>query len=192
MPQASRATSDKGVGGQSRSGWVKTICGAIFLLSAVFSSASAQIVASQGSAGTLTWPVTATNDTVMTLDGAQISVDAPSYFNVQASSIKGPVSIAAGQTQNFTVDYLIGTLPQGTTGFTVNLHLTFGAPNVAAKPRDTSVMFILAGPVSRGEAARETVLVRRRHSRRQKFRCRWRGNFPGAIHLGVRRERTVP
>ncbi|MBI5202960.1 MAG: LamG domain-containing protein, partial [Elusimicrobia bacterium] len=121
-------------------------CGLVGL--AVFASlcllgslAAAQNVVGPNSAGTIQWTVSATQDTAMTLDGVQITIDAPSYFTVQPTSVLGPVSILAGGNKVFSIDYQLNDAPSDVTDFQVNLHASFGQSNVAANIRDTSVSF---------------------------------------------------
>lgn len=85
----------------------------------------AQTFVKPGDTGAINFPIENDIESVALAEGAEITVDAPSYFTVKNTSILGPSSKDPGQTKTFVVNYEIGQdAPDGSFSANLNFKAT--------------------------------------------------------------------
>ena len=103
----------------------------------------AQTFVKPGDTGTIEFPIGNDSESVALAEGAEITVDAPSYFIVKNTSVLGPVSEDPAQTKTFIVNYEIGQdAPDGSFSTKLNFSATTLPIDPAPDTVSASVDFI--------------------------------------------------
>lgn len=117
------------------------------LWTALMGSASAEVFVKPGDVNFIEFPIEHLLDSAADIENLELSIVGPTDFIVQATSIKGPVTLSPGQSKTFRIDYEIAAgAPEGP----FNVELSFTATTEDVDPKlddlDTSVDF----PIGRG------------------------------------------
>lgn len=115
---------------------------------------AAQTFVRPGDTGSIDFPIESDVESAVLAEGVEVTVEAPAHFTVKGTSIKGPLTIAPGETKTFTIDFEIAAdAPDGSFDAVLKVSMVTTEVDPDPETLDTRVNIIRKRPSSLDEPA---------------------------------------